>query len=213
MNHALQIPTVELVKAACEKFDRENELSELALAELFRQYPHNGELTHILLKVVAVNSLYRTNIFALEAVARHIRSNVPDIDALVASGSPEVVNTIARISIGGKKFNFFSFATKYCSWHNPEAYPIYDSRVDDYLWTLQKQSHFAGFLHADLWDYPKFLNIVTSFREFYGLGSFTFKDLDKFLYLQCEPPCSTEEEMPRPDMGAFDFFPAEEMRS
>jgi hypothetical protein len=35
-----------------------------------------------------------------------------------------------------------------------------------------------------LWDYPAFKKIVTQFRDKFGLGDFTFKQVDKFLYLQ-----------------------------
>ena len=38
----------------------------------------------------------------------------------LATGSPEIVDKIARVtlSINGKVRNNYSFATKYCSWHN-----------------------------------------------------------------------------------------------
>jgi len=73
-----------------------------------------------------------------------------EIDAVLAAGSPEIVDRIAKIKVEGKLFNFFSFASKYASWHNPAAYSIYDSQVDAYFWKLQ-EDHSASFLHPDLW--------------------------------------------------------------
>jgi hypothetical protein len=35
-----------------------------------------------------------------------------------------------------------------------------------------------------LWDYPEFRKIVAEFRDRYGLGEFTFKQIDKFLYYE-----------------------------
>jgi hypothetical protein len=210
MTAVLQTPNAERVRAACEKFDHENESIELALQELFQQYPGNSDLRHVLLKVVAVNSLYHTNIFALDTVARHIHANHKEIDAALAAGSHEIVDKIARVTIQGKKYNFFSFATKYCNWHQPEKYCIYDSRVDQYLWNLHMQNSFAAFLHPNLWDYPKFHSIVIAFRDFHGLHAFTLKELDKFLYLQGEPPSIPEPDPLPPGVGAFDFFPAQE---
>lgn len=213
MTATLQTPSVDKVKAACERFDRENEAAELALAELFQQYPDNTDLRHVLLKVVAVNALYHTNIYALDTVARHIHTRSKEIDTALASGSPQVVDTIAKVIVRGKVHNFFSFATKYCSWHHPDKYPIYDSRVDSYLWNLQQQNRFAAaFIHPHLWDYPRFHNIMVTFRDFHGLGSFSFKEIDKFLYLQGEPspPLPIPDE-PRPGVGAFDFFPEQEV--
>jgi len=212
MNATLQMPSPDSVKAACERFDRENHAAEEALHELFSQYPHNTDLRHVLLKVVAVNSLHHTCIYALDVVARHIHSHGKEIDAAFATGSPEIVDKIARVTVQGKVHNFFAFATKYCSWHQPEKYPVYDSRVDAYLWTLQNQNTFApAFIHPHLWDYPKFHSIVVAFRDFHGLDSFTFKEIDKFLYLQGEPRHNPVPDEPQPGVGAFDFFPAQEL--
>ena len=212
MNTTPQPPSAEKVKAACEQFDRENEAAELALTELFQQYPDNTDLRHVLLKVVAVNSLYHTSVYALDTVARHIHANAKEIDSALAAGSQQVVDKIARVTVQGKVHNFFSFATKYCSWHHPDKYPIYDTRVDSYLWSLQKQNAFAAaFIHPHLWDYPKFHAIMVTFRDFHGLGSFTFKEIDKFLYLQGEPSSVPVPEVPTPGVGAFDFFPAQEL--
>jgi hypothetical protein len=213
MNTALQTPSAESVKAACERFDRENQAAEHALNELFHQYPHNTELSHVLLKVVAVNSLYHTYVFDVNIVARHIHSNIPGLDSALAAGSHEIIHQIAKVNVNGKAHNFYSFATKFCSWHNPDAYPIYDSRIDHYLWDLQQHNHFASFNHPDLWDYPKFHKIMTAFRDFHGLASCTVKDLDKFLDLQRAPLPTLMPDHPHTGPGAFDYYPAEELTS
>lgn len=212
MNTLLQIPDAKTVRSACERFDRENQLIEQTLSELFQQYPRNDDLRHVLLKIVAVNSLYHTCIYALDTVARHIHAHAPEIDAALEAGSHEIVDKIAKVRVQGKIHNFFSFATKYCSWHQPEKYPIYDSRVDQYLWTLQQQKAFAAaFHHPHLWDYPKFHNIVVTFRDSHGLSEFTFKEIDKFLYLQGESKSLPIPDEPQPGVGAFDFFPMQEL--
>jgi hypothetical protein len=191
--HVLAIPTEALVSAACKRFDREELVIEQALKELFSQYPGNSDLRHVLLKVVSLNFLYSTQITAhsetfpnVVDVAQHICKNAQDIDAALAAGSPEVVERIAWISVPGKKDrNNFSFATKYCSWHKPELYPIWDSNVQNYLGRLQGQSEFAkGFnVNADHWTYAEFRGAMDAFRKHFALGSFTFKDIDKFLWL------------------------------
>jgi len=185
MNTNLCEPTVELVKTACDKFDHENDVVEGALSELFAMFPANTDIRHVLLKVVTLNRLYSTQIFAVMDVAIHIHSNASNIDVALASGLPEIVDKIARVTIQGKERSFFSFATKYCSWHNPESYPIYDSHVDKYLRKLQKRKPFASFFkrNADIRVYPVFRKVMVAFRDFYDLGSFSFKDLDKFLWL------------------------------
>ncbi len=183
MLYAVQPPTESLVHKSAEKFDQENSIVERALQELFRMFPTNDDVSHVLLKVVALNRLYSTQILAVLDVAIHIQQNSAYIDAALASGSPEVVDKISQVTIQGKTHNFFSFATKYCNWHKPESYPIYDSRVDWYLWNLQNQSPFTSFfLRNSFENYSEFRDVMIAFRQKYGLEHFTFKDIDKFLW-------------------------------
>lgn len=180
-------PTKELVEAACEQFDRENLITEQALTDLFGQYPDNINHPHVLLKVVALNRLYSTNMFSVHDVASHIYKQSQDIDAALAIGSPDIVDRIAPVTISttAKVRSNYSFATKYCSWHNQAAYPIWDSRVDRYFRSLRRQIPSPPFLKATgyLWErYQEFVAIMTAFRDRYELNPLTFKQIDKFLY-------------------------------
>jgi hypothetical protein len=201
MKTVLRTPTPELARAACDEFDQENGVVEEALKALFGHYRDNTAHHHVLLKVVALDRLYWTNIFAVHDVARHIYGQAQYIDSAIADGSADVIDRIAKVTIrsSGKVRYNYSFATKFCSWHNSEAYPIWDSRVDRYLWTLQKQDHFAPSFsaNADLWGYLKFRTVVEAFRNFYGLGSFSFKDIDKFLWSEGSVAFSTSTEGPQ----------------
>jgi hypothetical protein len=183
----LATPTAELVRVRCDEFDRDpsTQLAEDALGQLWAQFPRNTETAHVLLKVLVLNKLYSAQVrdIDVEILARHIAGL--GIDPLLAEGSPSTVDLITNCD---NLRNYFSFASKYCSWHNPDAYPIYDSRVDECLWSYQKRDGFAKkkFLRKDLWVYPGFCEVVTQFRDFYKLGSFNFKAIDKFLWLQGE---------------------------
>jgi len=183
----LREPTAGLVRAACKQFDEENAVIEQALKDLFSQYPRNDNLPHVLLKVVALDRLYATKIFTVEDVAKHIHK-LKEVDSALVKGSPDVVDKIIKFTITatGKQRNLWSFATKYSSWHNQAAYPIWDSNVCTYLWCL-RGTPFARSLgsHPDLWDYyEQFVKTMAAFRDFYRLGSFTFKQIDKFLWLE-----------------------------
>ena len=105
---ALPVPTADLVRTACREFDQENQLVEEALGELFRQYPSNNNLPHVLLKVVALNGLYAAQILAVEEVARHIHRQAPEIDAALHAGSLVIVDKIAKVAIKGKLRNNYS---------------------------------------------------------------------------------------------------------
>ena len=185
MNALLIEPTADKVKYASKKFDEEFSVTETALGTLFGLYPTNTDTSHVLLKVVALNRLYSTQILAVHAVADHIYQNHQAIDDGLASGALEIVDKVARVKIGEKDRSNLSFASKYCNWHRPEIYPIYDSRVDKYLLGLQKQVRFSDseFSHESLRNYPAFVKVMESFRKRYKLDSFPFKQIDKFIWL------------------------------
>ena len=73
----------------------------------------------------------------LYPVAKHILSL--GIDARLKAGDVTLVNDIKQITINGTQRNFYSFASKYCSHHNPLDYPIYDSYVDAVLQYFRNQ--------------------------------------------------------------------------
>ena len=52
------------------------------------------------------------------------------------------MNDIARVNINGKDRNLYSFATKYCSHHNFNDYPIYDEYVAKVLLHFQRKDKF-----------------------------------------------------------------------
>jgi len=176
-------PTIDLVNAECAEFDREESLVEESLCLLWAQFPKNSDIRHVLLKVLVLNKLYGTMIrdIDIETVAKHIVGLASDkhLDQLLDQGSLDAVFLITDCQ-GVKQY--LSFASKFCSWHNPTAYPIYDGNVRECLWSYGKQDRFAEFRNEDLWYYRKLLEIIIAFRNCYGLSSLNFKQLDKFMY-------------------------------
>ena len=190
MEEIVTKPSADDIRQADAEFDSENKILEEALQELFGQYPHNTQPAQVLLKVTALNTLYSTHIPLYSARVPTI-FDVTDhlvnlrIDSDLRLGSPELVARIAKIQVSNKAGRYYySFATKYCNWHNPTSYPIFDSRVVQYLWHLRSHNCLGKFRQSDLWDYPKLRGIVEEFQEKNGLRNFTFKEIDKFLYLQ-----------------------------
>ena len=139
----------------------------------------------ILIKVTVLDSLYNTKLRmggenALVQVVSHILSK--DIDDKLKSGLPELVNEIGLINIEGKRRRNYSFASKYCHWHQLDSYPIYDSFVGHLLWTYCEQSSFTMFKRTELQQYLQYKEIIKRFQEFFGLTQFNFKEIDKFLW-------------------------------
>jgi len=176
----LKRPTPELVSTYQLKQDFGFTTTENALVELFEVFPKNQTLEHILLKVAALNSLYNTNIYATYTVAEHIHRL--NIDPKLAAHSLDLVNEIAVVIISGKTRRNYSFASKYCSWHLPEIYPIYDNIVEYMIWNYQKSDQFMRFRRNELQDYVRYREIIGVFRNFYSLEQYSFKEIDKFLW-------------------------------
>jgi hypothetical protein len=172
-------PTPELLRMVCEEF--KTDMADEALLELFSQYPQNDNRAHVLLKVVALNRLYSTGIYAVYDVANHIHRYAQEIDAGLKNGDTEIVDKIHKVTIQstGKERKFWSFATKYCSWHNQAEYPMWDTRVCKYLCSLGVEE----FAHPDVWTrYADFKKMISALRTRYHLESFTFKQIDMFMW-------------------------------
>lgn len=179
----LPIPSESEVEKYLNKWDSlENYvLQENALDKLFfKVYPNNDNIDDILIKCSSLNDFYSTNIFSIFPVAKHILNL--NIDERLKLGDVSLVNAIANVTIGDKKLCFYSFATKYCSHHFPNLYPIYDSFVEKVLMYFKKKDHFADFKLIDLKDYSKFKSILIKFQEFYNIQKYNLKDIDRYLW-------------------------------
>lgn len=176
-------PSIDQVEFYLEKWDGlENyHLQEDALNKLFfKLCPKNADVTDILLKASTLNNFYSTNIFSIYPVAKHICSL--DIDSRLKAGDATLVREIQYVAIGETLKNFYSFASKYCSHHNPLDYPIYDSFVDEILRYFRNRDGFAEFQDGDLKDYVKFKSILIDFRTFYGLDKYNLKQIDQYVW-------------------------------
>ena len=176
-------PTVEQVEFYLTKWDGlENyHLQEDALNKLFLELcPNNTDILDILLKASTLNDFYSTNIFSIYPVAKHIRSL--NIDTRLDAGDVTLVRDIQHVTISNKKRSFYSFATKYCSHHNPLDYPIYDSYVDEVLRYFRNRDNFSDFQNDELKDYVRFKNILIDFRGFYDLDTYNLKQIDQYVW-------------------------------
>ena len=155
---------------------------ETVLKKLFTEtHPKNNSIDDIILKVAALNTVYNTYIYSVYPVAQHILSL--DIDKRLAVGDESLVNELMRVFYtDGGKIEHYSFATKYCSFHNSDAFPIYDSYVDKILQYYRNQEGFSVFKNSDLKNYPHFKRILSDFRHYFGLEKYTTKELDQYLW-------------------------------
>ena len=154
---------------------------EKALDKLFMKLcPKNDNIEDILIKCSSLNDFYSTNIFDIHTVAQHILSL--KIDERLNVGDCSLVDKIAHVEVNGKDHFFYSFATKYCSHHQPEKYAIYDSYVEKVLLTMNKREPFTNFKQEDLKDYDAYMNVIKAFQQKFGLMQYTIKQLDQYLW-------------------------------
>lgn len=176
-------PSVDEVEKYLKQWDEleSYHLQEDALDKLFSELaPDNTNISEILLKVATLNDFYSTNIFSVFPVAKHILSL--DIDKRLKAGDVSLVGDIQKVTINGVQKNFYSFATKYCSHHNPLEYPIYDSYVEKMLKYFRNLDGFADFKDDELKDYIRFKGLLVDFRKFYCLEQYNLKEIDKYIW-------------------------------
>lgn len=184
----LDYPTEELIKQYIDKFelDERYKYGDSAIIKLFEAFPNNTTLEDIILKVSVINGLYSTSIYSVFRLAQHILEC--DIDEKIKEGNPKAVHQIAtghniRTRKNNTEINFYSFATKYCNWHNQRKYPIYDGFVEKTLMTYKKQDKFSEFKKKDLKNFENFYQVILDFMKYYNIDDKNMKDIDKFLWI------------------------------
>ena len=154
------------------------QVQEKALDKLFHILcPKNNDLSDILIKCSVLNEFYSTNVYHINDLAEHIKKL--NIDTRLKNGDITLVKEIAEVP---ERPRYYSFATKYCSHHFPELFPIYDYKVELVLKYFREKDNFTSFKNEDLKDYLKFVEIINSFRIKYGLTQFNYKELDIYLW-------------------------------
>ena len=189
------IPSDQLIDQYINKFNSDERyyLADNTITKLFEKFPYNNDLEDILLKISVINDLYSTNIFATFNMAKHIQSLQIDKDLEV--NDPSLVNRIAtghgikKSKTNGDR-NFYSFATKYCSWHNRDNYPIFDDFVEKVLKAYRDYSKFSKFTNTELRSYEKLKGIFSDFKQYFNITKHDLKQIDKFLWMygkECFP--------------------------
>ena len=198
--HILPCPTVELIEKACKEFDDnpDNKLKRSALNLLLLTFPENAVESHVLLKVLAIDTIMKTRVQSIHVGPLALHLVAQKVDSLFAK---ESLNAVELISKCHGLHRYYSFATKYCSWHKPGVYPIYDRNVVECLWryntgieteTTCKHSFTEQFKGRSAFEnklkvYTAFVKVMGEFRTHYDLGSLCFRQIDKFLWAEGDP--------------------------
>ena len=153
------------------------------ITRCFRKYPNNKDADLVAMKVGLIDitnsthlSQHKSKISMVEL--SDIIASIPNIDERIKAGDPEVVNTIAR---SNGKINLFSFATKYCCYHNKNLYERDDYSILDSVLKDSLPKYFDDITRGQIqrwqnsYNYAAYndyitkkldeLNITTNFRK------------------------------------------------
>lgn len=149
------------------------QLADATLALLERQLPgHGAEVC--LAKATVVNTLYGTNVFAIQRVAQLISPILTDAD--LANAGPQLVDRMACVT---PERAFVSFASKYAHFFvNRDRFPIYDSYAVKMLALHLGRQQIAAGVGA----YAGFCERYNMLAAKVGLVS-NFRRLDRYLWL------------------------------
>lgn len=181
----------EYVKMFDEGNNREDFYKDEAIKKLFALLPKNNKIDEVLAKVALLNSFYGTQILDIDLinVASEIVSMKID-NYLGKNNNKEDISVVNKIAYGMKEYprNLYSFASKYCSFHNPDKFPIVDSYAKGMLYYMNcsddERFHFfsGSFTQSDMNNYKNYYKIYNRFKEFFELYELSYKEIDKYLW-------------------------------
>jgi hypothetical protein len=175
--------TVEKYLALFQKADKARDYDKV-ISNVIQSFPLNDNLESVILKISVINDLYSTNIFSVYELAKHIITQ--NFDEAIREKDYGIVNRIAlghgiESSRTGKGYNFYSFATKYCSWHDQYNFPIFDRYIDFVLKEYNTENDYVS--DHNFRKYENLVEALTIFRIKHNLERYSLKEIDKFLWL------------------------------
>lgn len=163
----------------------------LIIHDVLNAFPLHNDLNTIAMKIAVIDVINSTHLsqykskLSLYDLAKVILE-IPNIDGRMAEGDPELVNIIAR-NIGA--VNMFSFASKYCTYHNVEVYGRDDYSIFDGIVKNTLPYYIQGLTayKIDRWrvnlDYQSFNECVGNLLDKHNIHVlFRRRKFDHFLW-------------------------------
>ena len=130
------------------------------ITRCLRRFPDNPDPDIVAMKVGLIDitnsthlSQHKSKISMVELSS--IIASIPDIDARIKAGDPEVVNQIAR---SNGRINLFSFASKYCCYHNRNLYERDDYSILDTVLKEHLPLYFSDVTKTQIENWRKAYN-------------------------------------------------------
>ena len=174
-------------------------IQEWLLIQLISEYPTHENKSAVETKVKLLNLFYSTGIQAVNLMAKNILS-IKNIDDRLNKGDYKLVPQIAKLKVGTGEVRFnYSFATKYCAYHQPKKFPIYDSIValtfaslfekgllPKYKYnrgkTDKRNTYSKTEFMEKLKEYDFYIKVYNHFMEEYDLTSLSYREVDSYIW-------------------------------
>lgn len=142
-----------------------------------KAYPKNDNVALVAMKIALIDITNSTHISQHKqkvsiADLAEIIVGIKDVDERIAKGDPEVVNEIARTN---GEINLFSFASKYCCYHNHNLYERDDYAILDTVLMNTLPQYFDDIRKSDIenWrrniDYKSYNDYITKKLDELGI--------------------------------------------
>lgn len=172
---------------ATDNYGKEDDL----ITDCFKRFPKNDDVTIVAMKVGLIDitnsthvSQHKSKISVVEIAECIV--GIKDIDERIKNGDPTIVNEIAK---SNGKINLFSFATKYCCYHNKNLYGKDDYSILDTILKDHLPDYFADITTGqikkwvDSYDYKSYNNYLTRKLDELGINvPFRKRKLDHYIW-------------------------------
>ena len=146
----------------------------------FQINPTNTNLQDVLLKVREIRDTELIKQEAEDAMVDHIVSL--NIDGDLQSMDQQIVMKIANLNFRGQPRFYYAFATRYCCYHHPEVYPIYDLLIEQFLRLYYKRTNDTAIEDHQLLEYTSFKRLMEEYLKAFQLPLTSYWELDKFIW-------------------------------
>ncbi len=143
--------SIEKVSRLVEQSDAYGPENRL-LTRCLQKFPYNRDPDIVAMKIGLIDITNSTHLsqhkslISMDQLSRIIAA-IPNIDERLEAGDPELVNEIAR---SNGKINLFSFASKYCCYHNRNLYEKDDYSILDTVLKESLPRYFSDITKAQI---------------------------------------------------------------
>jgi hypothetical protein len=116
----------------------------------------------------------------------HIAKRGAELDKMLKDGSSGAVDYVRRAGIRNRRqkdIDFYSFATKYCHWHQPTSFPMFDSYVVIAVRRIDRFVCGQRTIRGDLRGYPMFVQVIDQVMDWTKWAAKAYKTADQGLWI------------------------------